>query len=108
MTTNKDLLRQRLELRDDFISDRVVIEEFVTTDSRPSLGGQNHIQFFLVQANAFDASGWAERATHYDQDIQNAFLTALDAYIDGFTTRDEAIQAFKDTVVIMYPEINIK
>jgi len=33
---------------------------------------------------------------------------ALSDYIDGNTTRDEAIQAFKDAVASAYPEITVE
>ena len=66
------------------------------------------MQYFLDQANDLDGSGWATRVTQYDEDIQNAFMDALGDYVDGNTTRDEAIQASKDAVVALYPEISVE
>lgn len=108
ITTNKDFLKEWSELRGDFTSDKVVDAEVAATASRPSLGGQNHMQYFLDQANNLDTSGWAKNVTQYDEDIQNAFMDALGDYVDGNTTRDAAIQAFKDAVAALYPEISVQ
>jgi hypothetical protein len=85
-----------------------VDEEVAATASRESLGGQNHMQYFLDEAKKLDTSGWATRVTQYDEDIQNAFMDALGDYVDGNTTRDEATQAFKDAVAALYPEITVE
>jgi len=108
LNTNKEFLQSWSELRGDFTSDKVVDETVAATAARPSMGGQNHMQYFLDQANALDTSGWATRVTPYDEDIQNAFMDALGDYIDGNTTREEAIQAFKDAVASAYPEITVE
>jgi ABC-type glycerol-3-phosphate transport system substrate-binding protein len=108
ITTDKDFLKSWAELRGDVTSDMKVDEEVAATASRESLGGQNHMQYFLDEAKKLDTSGWATRVTQYDEDIQNAFMDALGDYVDGNTTRDEAIQAFKDAVAALYPEITVE
>jgi ABC-type glycerol-3-phosphate transport system substrate-binding protein len=110
MTTNKDLLRQYAEESSDFFtSDAVLDEEMAATTSKESLvGGQNYYQYFLDEAQRLSNSGWATRVTQYDEDIQSAFMNALVDYVDGNTTRDGAIESFKDSVVQMYPEISVE
>ncbi len=108
LTTNKDFLLEWANYRGDFTSDAVLDAEIAETASWPSLAGQNHYQYFLDEAIALSDSGWASRITEYDEDIQNAFMDALGDYVDGNTTRDEAIQAFKDAVAALYPEISVE
>jgi len=108
LTTNKEFLQSWSELRGDFTSDIAVDEIVAATSARPSLGGQNHMQYFLDEAIALSDSGWASRITEYDEDVQQAFLSALGDYVNGNTTRDEAIQAWKDAVAALYPEITVE
>jgi len=109
MTTNKDLLRKYAkESGWDFTSDAVLDEEISATTSTEFLGGQNHYQYFLDEAQRLSNTDWAARVTQYDEDIQSAFMNALIDYVEGNTTRDEAVESFKDSVVQMYPEISVE
>lgn len=107
LTTDKDFLKDWYETSGDFTSDKVLDTEIAETASWPSLAGQNHYAYFLEEAEKLSDSGWAGRITEYDEDIQNAFMDALGDYVDGNTTREEAIQAFKDAVAVLYPEITV-
>jgi len=108
MTTNKDLLGSYADESGDVISDKVLAEEIAVGCSRESLGGQNHYAYFLEELDRLGVSGWAQRVSRYDEDIQGQFLTALMEYVNGTMTKDEAIQSFKDGVVSLYPEITVE
>ena len=108
MTTDKEFLKEWALESGDFVSDRAVVEEIKDGYSRESLGGQNHYEYFYQEALALSESGWAQRVTQYDEDIQNAFLTALGEYVNGNLTKDEAIQSFKDEVASKFPEITVE
>ena len=107
MTTDRDFLKEWAYRSGDFVSDRAVVEEIVGDYSREFLGGQNHYEYFYEEAKRLGAAGWAERVTHYDEDIQNEFLIAMKEYANGTMTKDEALQSFKDAVVSLYPEISV-
>jgi multiple sugar transport system substrate-binding protein len=108
MTTDKELLKEYALKSGDFVSDTAVIEEIKDGIARESLGGQNHYEYFYQEALALSNSGWAERVTQYDEDIQNAFLTQLGEYVNGNLTKDEAMQTFKDEVASLFPEITVE
>jgi ABC-type glycerol-3-phosphate transport system substrate-binding protein len=108
LTTNKEFLKKWALESGDFVSDIAVIEEIKDGYSRESLGGQNHYEYFYEEAKKLSDSGWAQRVTQYDEDIQNAFLTALGEYVNGNMTKDEAIQSFKDNVASLFPEISVE
>jgi len=108
ITTNKEFLKKWALESGDFVSDMAVVEEIVGDYSREFLGGQNHYAYFYEEAKRLGASGWVERVTAYDEDIQNSFLEALQEYVVGNKTREEALECFKELVKTQYPEITVE
>jgi ABC-type glycerol-3-phosphate transport system substrate-binding protein len=108
ITTDKEFLKQWALDSGDFVSDMAVVEEIVGDYSREFLGGQNHYAYFYEEAKRLGESGWAERVTGYDEDIQNSFLEALQEYVVGNKSKDEAIEYFKELVITQYPDITVE
>ena len=58
------------------------------------LGGQNMFDVY-VWANAFAT---ANNVTQYDETINSCYRDAVRQYVDGYFTRDEALEYFKENV----------
>ncbi|RIU90587.1 extracellular solute-binding protein [Oceanobacillus picturae] len=67
------------------------------------LGGQNHYEFFLEEANKIDAS----TITKYDQQIGDLFGTEVGNYVEGTVTKEEALEEFYNQVKNAFPDIII-
>lgn len=67
------------------------------------LGGQNHYEFFLEEANKIDAS----TITKYDQQIGDLFGTEVGNYVEGTVTKEEALEEFYNQVKNAFPDITI-
>jgi maltose-binding protein MalE len=71
--------------------------------SESFLGGQNHQEYFQKAALSIDGN----KFTAYDQFIDEIYNNAQNDFINGLTTKEEAVQAFKDGVKAAYPEITV-
>ncbi|GAQ17666.1 maltose-binding periplasmic proteins/domains [Oceanobacillus picturae] len=67
------------------------------------LGGQNHYEFFLEEANKIDAS----TITKYDQQIGDLFGTEVGNYVEGTVTKEEALEEFYNQVKNAFSDIII-
>jgi len=72
--------------------------------SEPFLGGQNHQLYF--QAAGADING--KMFSKYDQNLNELYNNAVNDYLNGVSTKEEAIQAFKDNTKAAFPEINVE
>jgi ABC-type glycerol-3-phosphate transport system substrate-binding protein len=68
------------------------------------LGGQNLYQFYNDQMEKIPN----DLMTPYDGQINNAFLSAINAYAAGAISKDRAIQQFKEDVLSVDPELNVQ
>lgn len=68
------------------------------------LGGQNHQAYF--QAAGADING--AMFTKYDQTLNELYGNAVNDYLNGTLSKEDAIQAFKDGVKAAYPEIVVE
>ncbi len=103
ITTNKDFMKWDALTYGDYVADLEVVDEIKDDFSWPSLGGQNHYAYFYKEAQKIDAS----KITKYDQEIQNMVLAAIQAYVEGNLTKEEAIAQFKSDVQTAFPEVSV-
>lgn len=104
ITTNKDFLEAYAKKTGDFIGNERVVNQIKGDFSEPFLGGQNHYDFFAKEAEKIDVSNIGP----YDLQINNAFGDAVSLYVDGDMPKEEAIQAFKEAVQEILPEIDVQ
>ncbi len=67
-------------------------------EGRESIGGQNHYDFFMEEANKIDLS----YVTKYDRGLNNMIGVYTDAYAKGEMSMEEALNAFYDEVAVTY------
>jgi hypothetical protein len=93
----------------DFISSAVVAREivasgdFVGTDAYLFLGGQNSFEIWAVPAAQLDLR--LIQAT--DTSIEGAFGDAVNLYVAGEMTRDEALASFRADVQAILPMVDV-
>lgn len=78
----------------DMISNTAIVDKIKDTYSEPFLGGQNHYAAFAEMAKS--VNGKLIQGT--DQAVEGLFNEAVNAYIHGEKTRDQAIEDFKSQV----------
>ncbi|MBN1798765.1 MAG: ABC transporter substrate-binding protein, partial [Spirochaetales bacterium] len=67
------------------------------------LAGQNHYLFFAAEASKVNGKLLAK----YDLDIRGFLMGAINNYIEGTMTKDEAIKQFKADVMNAFPDIKV-
>ena len=72
-------------------------------DENEIYGGEKLYQFWLEQAKGIDYS----KVTRYDKQIGDAWSQAISAIKTGEKSKEDAVNAFYDTVQSTYPEIQI-
>lgn len=73
-------------------------------DTNPVYGDQALYSFWLEQAEGIDYS----KVTQYDKAIGDAWGTAITAVKEGSASKEDAINAFYDTVAATYPDLIIE
>lgn len=101
MTNEDEFLTEWVEETGDVLSYNPVTDAVSEGVSDEFLGGQNHYEFFLDEAETIDAS----TVTPYDQQLNDLFGTQVGLYVDGEITKEEGIQAFYDEVNNSFPEL---
>jgi len=90
----------------DFVSSAAVVrditDQFDGTEIYHFLGGQNPYEIFGVAAPLLDLS----LIQAADSTIQAAFGEAVDLYVDGLNTREEAMAFFEQNVRMAMPWLN--
>ncbi|MCL1989212.1 MAG: ABC transporter substrate-binding protein [Firmicutes bacterium] len=91
----------------DLVSSALLIRELGPTIAQSPaaafIGGQNPYEIFGDAA--LDVSFGLQQGT--DQTIGDAFIDAVDMYISGIMTRDEAIASFRGDVGMAIPQISV-
>ena len=72
-------------------------------DENEIYGGEKLYQFWLEQAKGIDYS----KVTRYDKQIGDAWSQAISAIKTGEKSKEDAVNAFYDTVQSTFPEIEI-
>jgi len=101
MTLDQETLKWWAKTTGDFVGNQTVFNEIKGEFSEPFLAGQNHYEFFASQAPAVNA----DIVCMYEQKIRGFFMNAINNYIDGKKTKDEAIAGFKAEVKGAYPTL---
>jgi ABC-type glycerol-3-phosphate transport system substrate-binding protein len=104
LTLNRDFLRTVAIERGELVSDLEVVEEITDGFSAPFLGGQNSYAFFRDAAMDIDTS----LVTRYDQQIEAMFRSAVSLYVEGESTREEALESFRESVANAFPNISVR
>lgn len=87
----------------DFMNNKTVMSE--ATVSNPYLNGQNHYEILVKVLDNLDLSN---KLTIYDSVIKGLFNDSVNGYLEGtYATKDDAIEAFKNSVAAAYPDIVI-
>lgn len=89
------------ETTGDVLSYIPVMEKISEGFSSDYLGGQNHMRFFMEEAQKIDPT----TITRYDQQIGDLFGTQVGAYVEGDSTKEEALEEFYNQVRNAYPDL---
>lgn len=104
-TINPDAMKDYCLKSKDYVNNKTAIQSIIDGGfSFDFLGGQDHYALFQAVTPLIDTSTMSP----YDQNINIAMDEAVNAYVTGEKDYDTAIQAFKDAVVDLYPEITVE
>lgn len=93
MTCDPDVMQDIVEQDDDFVNNKVVMDELAQSDySSDILGGQNPLGVFSNNAVSLDCSNM----TIYDQRYNEKFQVAMQSYFDGTLSKEDAVEYFKE------------
>lgn len=88
----------------DFMSNLKIDEKLAKEPGIDFLGGQNHYKFFLEEAKNITPG----LETQYDLELNSQFLNNIITYVDGASSKENAIKKFKDGAKSSFPELIIK
>ncbi len=103
MTHDEEFLTWWYEETGDLLSYNVLTEKVKASAAEPFLGGQNHYEFFLNEAQSIKPG----LITAYDQGIDQLWGEARKQYLESDATKEEVLAEFYDKVQNAYPEIKI-
>lgn len=103
-TLNEDTANWWIETSEGDTVSLISAIEAHKDDTNPIYGDQKLYAFWLEQAEGIDMS----KVTMYDKAIGDAWGTAITAVKEGQMTKEEAIDAFYDSVAATYPELIIE
>ncbi|SIN87769.1 ABC-type glycerol-3-phosphate transport system, substrate-binding protein [Carnobacterium alterfunditum] len=101
MVHDEEFLTERALETGDVLSYKPVTEAIKDDMSDDFLGGQNHYEFFLEEAEKIDANV----VTPYDQQLNELFGTQVGAYVEGEISKEEGVQEFYNQVNNAFPDI---
>lgn len=101
---NADNMKAYAEKTGDFVNSKAVMSEL--TASNKLLNGQNHYEVLTKVMDKLDLEG---KITKYDSVIKGKFNDSVNGYLDGtFSTKEEAIESFKNNVAAALPDIVVE
>ncbi|MGM7703816.1 ABC transporter substrate-binding protein [Pseudalkalibacillus sp. Hm43] len=103
MTQDDEFLTDWAKETGDVLSYLPVTNEIKDDFSDEFLGGQNNYQFFLEQAKSIEPG----IVTKYDQQLDTFYGNAVQEYVDGKKTKEEAIKEFYKKVQNAYPDLKV-
>jgi len=104
MTLERDSQEWWARETGDFISNKAVINKIKYDFADPQLAGQNHYEFYARLANKINGS----LLKKYDLDIRNFLMGAINNYVEGTMTKQEAIKQFKADVKNAFPDVRVE
>ena len=103
LVNDEEFLTEWIQETGDVLSHKGVMEDVSDGYEDEFLGGQNHYDYFLAEAENIDASS----VTRYDQRLEQMFGSAVSAYVEGVLTQEEALEEFYAEVQNAYPQITV-
>ena len=101
-TINTDSMQDYCRRSYDYVNNITAVQNIIDAGfSFDFLGGQDHYSLFQAVTPLIDTSAMSP----YDQNINIALDTQVNAYANGNIDYETAIQRFKDSVTDLYPEI---
>jgi multiple sugar transport system substrate-binding protein len=88
----------------DFLGNAKVVEQIKDDFADPLLNGQNHYLFFAAEAPKVNGKLLAK----YDLDIRGFLMGAINNYVEGTMTKEEAVEQFKADVKNAFPDIQVE
>lgn len=107
-TTDADTMQKYAEFTGDFTNNKVAMQAIIDagTNKNDLLGGQDQFAVLADGANNIKMDGLI---TEYDSKIKSCLNTAVQDYIAGtYATKEEAVDAFKKSVVATFPDIVVE
>ena len=107
-TTDADTMQKYAEFTGDFTNNKVAMQTIIDagTNKNDLLGGQDQFAVLADGANNIKMDGLI---TEYDSKIKSCLNTAVQDYIAGtYATKEEAVDAFKKSVVATVPDIVVE
>ncbi|PFG03705.1 extracellular solute-binding protein [Bacillus sp. es.034] len=103
MTQDDEFLTDWAKETGDVLAYNPVTNAIKDDFSSEFLGGQNNYQFFLEQAKEIEPG----IVTKYDQQLDTFYGNAVQQYVDGKKSKDDAIKEFYKKVQNAYPDIKV-
>jgi ABC-type glycerol-3-phosphate transport system substrate-binding protein len=88
----------------DFLGNAKVVEQIKNDFADDLLAGQNHYLYFASEAPKVNGKLLAK----YDLDIRGFLMGAINNYVEGTMSKEEAIEQFKADVKNAFPDIEVK
>lgn len=105
MTTDPEVMKGIVEKDSDFVNNTTAMEEMAASDyTSDFLSGQNPLPMYIAGAEAISL----DNLTPYDQGCNEEIQSAMKDYFDGNCTYEEALQIFKDKIIVKYPELTVE
>ena len=107
-TTDADTMQKYAEFTGDVTNNKVAMQTIIDagTNKNDLLGGQDQFAVLADGANNIKMDGLI---TEYDSKIKSCLNTAVQDYIAGtYATKEEAVDAFKKSVVATFPDIVVE
>ena len=107
-TTDADTMQKYAEFTGDFTNNKVAMQTIIDagTNKNDLLGGQDQFAVLADGANNIKMDGLI---TEYDSKIKSCLNTAVQDYIAGtYATKEEAVDAFKKSVVATFPDLVVE
>lgn len=102
---DEEYITQYVTDKNDMPSNRNVIEAMEETYQNSYAGNQNTMKYFAEEIEKIDVS----LVTRYDDNINIAYRTMLNDYVLGvYSTKAEAIEAFRLDVKTVYQDLDIQ
>jgi hypothetical protein len=101
-------MQKYAEFTGDFTNNKVAMQTIIDagTNKNDLLGGQDQFAVLADGANNIKMDGLI---TEYDSKIKSCLNTAVQDYIAGtYATKEEAVDAFKKSVVATFPDIVVE
>jgi len=91
-----------VEKDDDFVNNKPAMEEMAKSSyASKILGGQNPLGLYAANADNLDLSNLSP----YDQACNEEFQNAIQNYLDGKCTYEEALDLFYTGVIEKHPDL---